>query len=639
MAELDRPRRTTEADVEQSARQPRAVPPMGQSPAAEDRPVGVDRNSGAYFRRLSMLPPSTISKSVPLTLLHFVDAIRGILFALSQLHSALKQFIVFATPDRLPAALARMMANSDGSLSRLINALDRFDSSTRRSTPSSGVLREVFDACRDNVASFGKLVAVLALQLKPLVGTADVRYTRTLLLMLYGSMAEVANAWRSITPLAGEIGALIRTGTDPVTAAVMLQPPTPSPKFEDVHQLPSIAPGPPQGASGVPPLSSSNGTPVRSRGASSSATARRHAGSFSVEDVRVGAALPQHSPTSSVSMVGVGIVPNGLPPSTLPPVSAAMRPRPGAPKLTMPLAPLPLPASTLSLSQPAPTMPAYRDIFEHLNDLPPTPIGLGPSAGDNGPPSAYPLPSSLSTSTSALPTPTLAGHFKRPSPPPSALTSAPAVPNEGGVVDDFLEMVDTTTNVAFSVCALLVERPLAGTRAAELVDMCEVGKEAARRLKGDLARLPGASASPGSASLEEQGGKWRVAARAVTAQDAKRLWDNSNAFAKVRSPCSLWLPSFANRPGRPSSKSRPWRERSSKSSRSRARPRKASRSSPRVPTPFSLLLPLLYSRPRRGDGPPLVAAVPSLSVAPRVRCRRQTPPAKTVAEACAKASE
>ena len=228
---------------------------------------GFDRNSGAYFRRLSMLPASTISKTVPITLLEFADAIRGILFSLSQIYTALRQFVVFASQDRLPAPLARLMGSADGAMSLLINALDRFDSLSRRGTPSPVIVRDIFVTCHDNVVTFGRLVAALGPELKALVSTADVRYTRTLLLMLYGSTGEIANSWNKVAPLLNEMRDL---SNDPSLATLILQPPTPSPEL----------------SSSLSSRSPANGM-LRSR-----SKTRRHAGSFSVEDVQLGAVLP-----------------------------------------------------------------------------------------------------------------------------------------------------------------------------------------------------------------------------------------------------------------------------------------------------------------------------------------------------------
>ncbi|KAI7944710.1 hypothetical protein MJO28_010405 [Puccinia striiformis f. sp. tritici] len=164
-----------------------------------------DRNSGAYFRRLSMLPASTISKQVPTPLLQLMDGIRGILFSLSQIYAALKQFVMFATQDRLPGALSRMISAADDSMGKLINALDRFDSSTRRAQPELEIVLQVFKSCKDNLIVFDKLVNVLSIQLKVLTGSADVRYSRTLLLSLYGATAEIAMSWQTITPLIDDV--------------------------------------------------------------------------------------------------------------------------------------------------------------------------------------------------------------------------------------------------------------------------------------------------------------------------------------------------------------------------------------------------------------------------------------------------
>lgn len=291
------------------------------SHTGDDRLAG-DRNSGAYFRRLSMLPPSTISKEVPVPLLKLMDAIRGILFSLSQIYAALKQFVVFATQDRLPGALSRMMSTADDSMSRLINSLDRFDSLTRRSQPEGEVVREVLLCCRDNVAIFGKLVNVLSIQLKVLTGSADVRYSRTLLLTLYGATAEIAMSWSAITPLVDVVVSLAKL-RNPTSISIDVSHPKPNDRVEshyssphlELHPLDSIitnsdvqslkTDGPPEATRSFqsPSSTSFTGGLTRSTALSSSLSAagtvrqkgRRHAGSFSVEDVQLGAILPPAS--------------------------------------------------------------------------------------------------------------------------------------------------------------------------------------------------------------------------------------------------------------------------------------------------------------------------------------------------------
>ncbi|GAA6032330.1 hypothetical protein JCM8097_008122 [Rhodosporidiobolus ruineniae] len=267
-----------------------------------DRPVAGDfeRNSGAYFRRLSMLPASTIAKTVPVALLTFADAIRGILFALSQIYSALRQFIVFASQDRLPTLVVRLLSSADKSMSGLINALDRFDSLSRRGCPEAEIVRDVFSSCRDNVAVFGRLVGALQPQLKALTATADARYTRTLLLMLYGSMGEIATSWTAVVHLfAGADDDAAGGG-----ATLVLQPPTPSPQLES---KPPTTASPPDSSVLSSSTSNSGSRLTRQR-----STTRRHAGSFSVEDVQLGAVLPPAEEVPPVPALPFGMDDGGL---------------------------------------------------------------------------------------------------------------------------------------------------------------------------------------------------------------------------------------------------------------------------------------------------------------------------------------
>ncbi|PLW29296.1 hypothetical protein PCASD_19578 [Puccinia coronata f. sp. avenae] len=304
----------------------------------EDSLAG-DRNSGAYFRRLSMLPASTISKQVPTPLLQLMDGIRGILFSLSQIYAALKQFVMFATQDRLPGALSRMTSAADDSMGKLINSLDRFDSSTRRAQPELEVVQQVFKSCRDNVIVFGKLVNVLSIQLKVLMGSADVRYSRTLLLSLYGATAEIAMSWQMITPLVDDVISLpsLKKSKPPSAPPPPPPPPTaPPPILHDSTDDSSFVSSPcdflQKGSSAMSSaaceirrtasrenlqpdpesfsskhafeplknlLNSSTGSPSNfiSPGPASSAQnkGRRHAGSFIAEDVQMGTFIPPAS--------------------------------------------------------------------------------------------------------------------------------------------------------------------------------------------------------------------------------------------------------------------------------------------------------------------------------------------------------
>lgn len=261
---------------------------------APDTP-SLDESRNSYFRRLSMLPPSTISKAVSPSMLMFIDAVRGLFFALTQLHSALREYVNFAVSDRVAGVFARVLEPAGKYMSNLINALDRFDSTSRRSAPPVAAMRGVVDAAKESIAVFGKIVAVLRFQ-TPAFRDADVRYTRQLLMNVYGGMAEIAQSWKMMAPLLVEIRPILhpesrglappmaksnsvsggRTPISPIPESGESQSP------ERVFRPLPVPPGQSQIAnvhlaSSMPPVGSSP------RGKS-----RRHAGSFSTEDVERG---------------------------------------------------------------------------------------------------------------------------------------------------------------------------------------------------------------------------------------------------------------------------------------------------------------------------------------------------------------
>ncbi|KAK6903093.1 hypothetical protein I203_108355 [Kwoniella mangroviensis CBS 8507] len=192
---------------------------MAEKRNSQDGPQ-IDESRNSYFRRLSTLPVSTISKSIPPVLLKFIDAVRGILYALSQLHSALRQYLVFAVSERIASVFSRVMEPAGNYMNTLINALDRFDSMSRRNSPPVHVIRNVIDAAKESVAVFAKVVAVLKMQI-PALKNNDIRYTRTLLTMIYGSMAEVACSWQSMAPLLAEMRPLLVTDVSGLAMRLM----------------------------------------------------------------------------------------------------------------------------------------------------------------------------------------------------------------------------------------------------------------------------------------------------------------------------------------------------------------------------------------------------------------------------------
>lgn len=169
--------------------------------------TSMDGVRNSYFRRLSKIPLSVSAPPLPQSLCQTVDAIRGILFAVSQIYSAVQQYTNVIVERRIASILVRVLEPAKRAMDTLIGALERYDSTARRAVPSALECRSVVEACRENVSVCGRVVAVLQLQLKVLAAGAggDVRYTRHLLLMLYGGIAEVVNSWRDLMPHLAEV--------------------------------------------------------------------------------------------------------------------------------------------------------------------------------------------------------------------------------------------------------------------------------------------------------------------------------------------------------------------------------------------------------------------------------------------------
>lgn len=66
----------------------------------------MDYERNSYFRRMSTLP---VCNSIPQQLLGFVDAVRGILFAVSQVYQSLHHYTVYAIDDRLSSVLLKVL--------------------------------------------------------------------------------------------------------------------------------------------------------------------------------------------------------------------------------------------------------------------------------------------------------------------------------------------------------------------------------------------------------------------------------------------------------------------------------------------------------------------------------------------------
>ncbi|EJD02375.1 uncharacterized protein FOMMEDRAFT_168845 [Fomitiporia mediterranea MF3/22] len=297
---------------------------------SERKPPSMDFERNSYFRRLSTLPSSTISRTTPPAILTVVDAARSILFAVTQVYQSLQHYTVHCIDDRLAAVLMKVLDPASSCLMQLINALDNFDARSRRGCPPPSVCRSVIESCRDNVAMFGKAVGVLAMQLKVLASRDDVRYSRQMLLVIYGATAEISNSWQGIAPQLDSIEPLLRDDRPSPLSNTGMTTPAPTPPRAPPHKSqlasqapsrvlippiaeqpePPLAPEPPgftrpaglaRTHSAQPDLQHQSSTipmkrPTQSEGRSR--MSRRHAGSFSVEDLEIGRSLPSNTELS-----------------------------------------------------------------------------------------------------------------------------------------------------------------------------------------------------------------------------------------------------------------------------------------------------------------------------------------------------
>ncbi|KAH9934701.1 RAM signaling pathway protein-domain-containing protein [Fomitopsis serialis] len=266
--------------------------------AAPERPApAMDKKRNAYFRRLSALTPLNLSKTIPEDLLALVDAVR--------IYQTFQHYTVYAIDERLSAVLMKVLDPASVYMTQLITALDRFDTMSRRTVPPPSVCRAVVESCRDNVTVFGKAVGVLAVQLKVLATHDDVRYTRQMLLTLYGAMAEIAASWQAMASRIEAVRPLLWEG----------RPPPVGKSYAAQTQVSRIVNGHGADSSRSPisaPAHGSSSFASRWINRNKTRMSRRHAGSFSSRDVEKGRWIPSNDIVPSLA---AGVLTGAAPPT------------------------------------------------------------------------------------------------------------------------------------------------------------------------------------------------------------------------------------------------------------------------------------------------------------------------------------
>ncbi|CAG8458028.1 24564_t:CDS:2 [Dentiscutata erythropus] len=155
-----------------------------------------ERNSEFYFQRLKTLPPTEHLRMSDISLR---EASRNILYALSQIHKALRQFVIFTGNEKI---FTVELNKTNHSIGQLCAALQKFDTFALQSTGDAEHWVKLLGACQENVTNFKILLDLLNKHLKYLTQPPEnFRYSRTLLLMFHGATVDIKFAWENISPL------------------------------------------------------------------------------------------------------------------------------------------------------------------------------------------------------------------------------------------------------------------------------------------------------------------------------------------------------------------------------------------------------------------------------------------------------
>ncbi|KAK6601046.1 Leucine-rich repeat-containing protein sog2 [Botrytis cinerea] len=152
-----------------------------------------------YVRRLSSLPERKRESTSPDPI---IEGAKGVLYALFQVHPLIETLIgLVRNPGEKKSTLERVFYNAKTHVEELDQDVQRYDSYSEEDEEASPRSNEnVKRACLTCVGAYIHVCAQLSQNVEILLINGDPRYIRTLLLQLYGSVAEVRNAGASLFP-------------------------------------------------------------------------------------------------------------------------------------------------------------------------------------------------------------------------------------------------------------------------------------------------------------------------------------------------------------------------------------------------------------------------------------------------------
>ncbi|PQE26181.1 RAM signaling pathway protein [Rutstroemia sp. NJR-2017a BBW] len=172
------------------------------SPASPAESAG---QRATYVRRLSSLPERKRESTSPDPI---IEGAKGILYALFQVHPLIETLLGLArNPGEKKPSLERVFYNVKTHVEELDRDVQHYDTYSEEDEEISPRSNEnVKRACLTCVNAYIHVCALLSQNVETLLINGDPRYIRTLLLQLYGSVAEVRNAGASLFPPGQRIG-------------------------------------------------------------------------------------------------------------------------------------------------------------------------------------------------------------------------------------------------------------------------------------------------------------------------------------------------------------------------------------------------------------------------------------------------
>ncbi|KAK9455821.1 RAM signaling pathway protein-domain-containing protein [Dipodascopsis uninucleata] len=218
----------------------------------------------AYFRRLSAMqdqisPTAAAMLSTAAFSNCTVESAREILFSLSQVLPAVRQYMLFCDDRKLTGALSCILVNAKGNIDTLIRSLEHYDglisanaasgtAAARRAPPPTAVTSAIEPIVQSSLAcisSFKHIVSILHANVRALGARADIRHVRAFFLLLFGALAEVNNGWSSMLPALADCHTSVTSYLRPSVLSAVTASTTSSIKSTPAFTQPELMPPPP----------------------------------------------------------------------------------------------------------------------------------------------------------------------------------------------------------------------------------------------------------------------------------------------------------------------------------------------------------------------------------------------------------